>query len=93
MLGLTFDNGNISGEYLVKTVFQIDMNRSKWVDLLVIYAMVIIYRLIFLIMIKIKENITPWLRGKLAQRSLKRSKSAIHSATKAQVPNMSPFRP
>ena len=58
MLGLTFDNGSISGEYLVKEVFQIDMNRSKWVNLAVLYAMVVIYRLIFLVMIKVKETIS-----------------------------------
>lgn len=92
LLGLTFDNGAITGEQLVRDVFQIDMNRSKWADLSVIFAMVVIYRLIFLLCIKTKENITPWIRGKVAQRSLNRRKSAVHSAAKQGAPNMSPFR-
>lgn len=92
LLGLTFDNGSITGEQLVRDVFQIDMNRSKWADLSVIFAMVIMYRIIFLLCIKIKENITPWVRGKIAQRSLNKRKSAVHSAAKQGPPNMSPFR-
>lgn len=92
LLGLTFDNGTITGEYLVKEVFQIDTNRSKWADLSVIFAMVIAYRLIFFLMIKMKESISPWVRGKLAQRTLNKRKSAVHSAAKQGPANMSPFR-
>lgn len=84
LLGMEFDNQSpllpkITGEYLVKEVFEIDTNRSKWWDLAVIASMVVIYRIIFFVMIKISEDISPWVRGKLAHRSLNRRKSAVHN--------------
>ncbi|XP_027167508.1 ABC transporter G family member 11 [Coffea eugenioides] len=73
--GLIFDNQTpdmpkISGEYILEYVFQIDTNRSKWVDLSVIFSMIIIYRIIFFIMIKINEDVTPWIRGYVARRRM-----------------------
>lgn len=73
--GLLFDNESpelpkIPGEYILETVFQINVHRSKWVDLSVIFSMIIIYRIIFFIMIKINEDVTPWLRGYIARRRM-----------------------
>ena len=73
--GLLFDNKTpdlpkISGEYILENVFQIDVNRSKWIDLIVIFSMIIIYRIIFFIMIKINEDVTPWVRGYIARRRI-----------------------
>ncbi|KAH7446285.1 hypothetical protein KP509_01G050000 [Ceratopteris richardii] len=82
LLGLTFNNGTITGEYLVKEVFQVDLNRSKWENLSVICAMVVLYRLVFFLMIKMKETVTPWLRGKVARWSLNRRKAAVHTAAR-----------
>ncbi|XP_069154909.1 ABC transporter G family member 11 isoform X1 [Solanum lycopersicum] len=76
--GLIFDNQSpdlpkITGEYALKETFQIHVNRSKWVDLSVIFSMIIIYRLIFFIMIKINEDVTPWLRGYIARRKMQQN--------------------
>lgn len=73
--GLIFDNQTpdlpkIPGEYILENVFQIDMNRSKWVDLSVLFSMIIIYRIIFFIMIKVNEDVTPWVRGYIARRRI-----------------------
>ncbi|KAL1819379.1 hypothetical protein ACET3Z_014248 [Daucus carota] len=73
--GLVFDNQTpdqpkIPGEYVLEYVFQIDVNRSKWVDLSVIFSMIVIYRIIFFLMIKINEDLTPWLRGYIARRRM-----------------------
>lgn len=73
--GLLFDNESpelpkIPGEYILENVFQINVHRSKWVDLSVIFSMIIIYRIIFFIMIKINEDVTPWLRGYIARRRM-----------------------
>ncbi|KAI6674332.1 hypothetical protein NL676_002238 [Syzygium grande] len=66
--GLLFDNKSpdlpkIPGEYILVNVFQIDASRSKWVDLTVLFSMIVIYRIIFFIMIKINEDVTPWLKN------------------------------
>lgn len=73
--GLMFENKpaelpKIPGEYILEYVFQIDVNRSKWVDLGVIFSMIAAYRIIFLMMIKINEDVTPWVRGYIARRRL-----------------------
>lgn len=60
----------IPGEYILEKIFQIDVHRSKWIDLSVIYSMIIIYRIIFFIMIKINEDVTPWVRGYAARRRM-----------------------
>ncbi|KAK2989511.1 hypothetical protein RJ640_005403, partial [Escallonia rubra] len=77
--GLMFDNqtpeqGKIPGEYILEYVFQIDVNRSKWVDLSVILSMIVIYRIIFFIMIKVNEDLTPWVRGYIARKRMQQRK-------------------
>ncbi|GAB2219596.1 hypothetical protein Droror1_Dr00007233 [Drosera rotundifolia] len=59
--GLIFDTNNpligrISGEDILTRIFQIDVNRSKWIDLSVIFSMIIAYRVIFFLMIKINKD-------------------------------------
>ncbi|KAJ8506140.1 hypothetical protein OPV22_007026 [Ensete ventricosum] len=79
--GLIFDNQTpdlpkIPGEYILENVFQIDVNRSKWWDLATLFSMIVIYRIIFLMMIKISEDVTPWARGYLARRRLQQKKNS-----------------
>ncbi|XP_024992092.1 ABC transporter G family member 11 isoform X2 [Cynara cardunculus var. scolymus] len=76
--GLMFDNQTpdlpkIPGEYILEYVFQITITRSKWIDLSVIFSMIIIYRIIFFLMIKINEDLTPWIRGYLARNRMKQN--------------------
>jgi hypothetical protein len=73
--GLLFDNQSpdlpkIPGEYILENVFQINVYRSKWVDLSVLFSMIFVYRIIFFIMIKISEDVTPWFRGYIARRRM-----------------------
>jgi hypothetical protein len=73
LVGLVFDNQDdelpkIPGEYILENVFQIDVSRSKWLDLSVLFSMIVIYRLLFFAMIKVSEDVTPWVRGYIARR-------------------------
>ncbi|KAJ4959928.1 hypothetical protein NE237_019838 [Protea cynaroides] len=85
--GLYFDNQTpdhepkIPGEYILEYIFQIDVNRSKWVDLSVLFSMILIYRLIFFILIKVNEDVTPWVRGYIARRRMKFKKQGNQSTT------------
>ncbi|KAK1293662.1 ABC transporter G family member 11 [Acorus calamus] len=60
-IGLTFPNsegnGRITGEEILRDVWQVNMSYSKWVDLAVLLGMVVLYRLLFLFIVKIKENL------------------------------------
>ncbi|CAN4087911.1 unnamed protein product [Withania somnifera] len=75
LMGLVFDNSSpdlpkIPGEFILEQIFQIDLHRSKWVDVSVIFIMIVTYRIIFFIMIKINEDVTPWIRGYIARRKM-----------------------
>lgn len=87
LAGLLFDNQTpdqfkIPGEYILENVFQIDTSRSKWIDLSVIFCMIVAYRIIFFIMIKFSEDVTPWIRGYMARRRLQQ-KNGIQNTTVA----------
>ncbi|KAL7098164.1 hypothetical protein ACP275_09G000100 [Erythranthe tilingii] len=79
LTGLIFDNQTpdlpkVPGEYILENVFQIDVNRSKWVDLSVLFSMIIVYRIIFFMVIKVNEDVTPWVRGYIARRRIQHKK-------------------
>lgn len=65
--GLTFPNNNnssvIRGEEILTRVWQVEMGYSKWVDLAILFGMVIVYRLTFLGIIKTVEKVKPILKG------------------------------
>ncbi|KAL4196292.1 hypothetical protein AMTRI_Chr04g245470 [Amborella trichopoda] len=61
--GLTFPNGlvggspTITGEKILTETWQVEMGYSKWVDLAILLGMVVLYRLMFLGIIKFSENV------------------------------------
>ncbi|ERM97574.1 hypothetical protein AMTR_s03052p00000290 [Amborella trichopoda] len=61
--GLTFPNGlvggspTITGEKIFSETWQVEMGYSKWVDLAILLGMVVLYRLMFLGIIKFSENV------------------------------------
>lgn len=64
-LGLTFPGNaaggspTITGEEILRGVWQVEMGYSKWVDLAILLAMVMLYRLMFLGVVKIAEKVKP----------------------------------
>ncbi|XP_059661622.1 ABC transporter G family member 11 [Cornus florida] len=93
--GLIFDNQTpdqpkIPGEYILEYVFQIDVNRSKWVDLSVLFAMIIIYRIFFFLMIKVNEDVTPWIRGYMARRIMQQKSGNLNTTVAPYGLNHSP---
>ncbi|CAA2933455.1 ABC transporter G family member 11 [Olea europaea subsp. europaea] len=77
--GLVFDNQTpdlpkIPGEFILENIFQINLRRSKWVNLSVIFSMIIIYRIIFFMMIKINEDVAPSVHGCITRRRIQRRK-------------------
>lgn len=95
LIGLMFDNESpdlpkIPGEYILEYIFQIDINRSKWIDLCVLFAMIIIYRIIFFIMIKVNEDVTPWIRGYIARRRIQRRDANQNTTVSPVVLTQSP---
>ncbi|CAA6669549.1 unnamed protein product [Spirodela intermedia] len=59
-------------QYVLQKLLRVSIQRSKWIDLSVLFSMVIIYRLLFFAMIKAREEVTPRLRRRAARRMLLR---------------------
>ncbi|KAK1352508.1 ABC transporter, G1, P-loop containing nucleoside triphosphate hydrolase [Heracleum sosnowskyi] len=66
--GLKFPSSHLEGAPLIdgptilKSIWQVDMGYSKWIDVVVLLAMVITYRILFFFVIKIAERIKPVVR-------------------------------
>ncbi|CAL0331469.1 unnamed protein product [Lupinus luteus] len=50
---------NFSGEEILRHLWQVDINYSKWLDLAILAGMAIVYRILFLVIIKSFEKIKP----------------------------------
>ncbi|KAG4969563.1 hypothetical protein JHK85_035984 [Glycine max] len=51
--------GYISGEEVLRNTWQVDMSYSKWVDLAILIGMIVVYRVLLLVIIKVKEKMKP----------------------------------
>ncbi|KAK2656487.1 hypothetical protein Ddye_009539 [Dipteronia dyeriana] len=67
--GLKFPNNQIggtamiSGEEILKNIWQVEMGYSKWIDLAILLGMVVVYRLLFLGLVKTAEKLKPIIKG------------------------------
>lgn len=50
---------NISGEEMLRSSWQIDVENSKWIDLLVLVGMAVLYRSFFIVIVKSIEKLKP----------------------------------
>ncbi|KAL2903153.1 ABC transporter G family member 15 [Bienertia sinuspersici] len=60
----------IVGFQVLNDTWQVETKSSKWINLAILFGMVILYRIFFLIIIKTSENIEPMIRA-LTRRSPK----------------------
>ncbi|KAA8545624.1 hypothetical protein F0562_020408 [Nyssa sinensis] len=67
--GLTFPNNEVGGPVVIhgddilRNVWQVEMDYSKWVNLAILFGMVILYRCLFLAIIKIVQKAKPAIRA------------------------------
>ncbi|KAL1536743.1 ABC transporter G family member 1-like isoform X2 [Salvia divinorum] len=66
-------SGQIRGEDILEHVWQMEMGRSKWVDLGVVIGMVVVYRLLFWGIVMAAEVIKPMWRAILARLATPRT--------------------
>ncbi|XP_010937387.1 ABC transporter G family member 1 [Elaeis guineensis] len=72
-LGLTFPNNQaggpptITGEEILRDTWQVEMGYSKWIDLAILFGMVILYRVLFLLIVKITEKVKPMMNALLVK--------------------------
>lgn len=96
--GLSFPNNNqaaggaatmISGEQILRDRWQVEADYSKWVDLAILFGMVVLYRLVFLGMIKSNEKIKPIFRALLLSVTSKKTTQVI--VNPSATPSATPF--
>ncbi|XP_026391162.1 ABC transporter G family member 11-like isoform X2 [Papaver somniferum] len=56
-------SSTITGEEIIEKIWQMPMSYSKWIDLYILFGMVVLYRLMFFVVIKTSEKIKPILRS------------------------------
>ncbi|XP_038974878.1 ABC transporter G family member 1-like isoform X2 [Phoenix dactylifera] len=70
-IGLSLPNiqagaaATITGEEIVRDFWQMEVGYSKWVDLAILFGMVILYRILFLVIVKTREKVKPMVRAGL----------------------------
>ncbi|XP_048546704.1 ABC transporter G family member 1-like isoform X1 [Triticum urartu] len=68
-LGLVFQNNTgvgektITGEQVITKFFETEMGHSKWVDFAILCGMIVIYRLLFVVIIKVVDMLKPISKG------------------------------
>ncbi|XAR60361.1 Xenobiotic-transporting ATPase [Bertholletia excelsa] len=75
MIGLEFDplepgGPKIKGEVIINTMLGVPLSYSKWWDLAVILLILILYRLVFFTILKLKERASPFFRTVYTKRTL-----------------------
>ncbi|KAG1366538.1 ABC transporter G family member 11 [Cocos nucifera] len=76
-LGLNFPNDQaggpptISGEEILRDIWQVEMSYSKWVNLAILFGMVVLYRILFLVIVKITEKVKPTIKALLVEPPVK----------------------
>ncbi|CAA0813226.1 ABC transporter G family member 15 [Striga hermonthica] len=87
LLGLMFDpmipgDPKVTGESVVTDIFGIPLSHSKWWDLVGLHVLIVIYRVIFMLVLKLKEtrltltSLFRWLHAKRTVRYMKRHPSS-----------------
>ncbi|KAI3906690.1 hypothetical protein MKW92_011488 [Papaver armeniacum] len=71
-------SSTITGEEIIENIWQMPMSYSKWIDLFILFGMVVLYRLMFFVIIKTSEKIKPILRSFLVAHS-KPTEQSNHS--------------
>ncbi|KAL6284412.1 hypothetical protein ACE6H2_015341 [Prunus campanulata] len=74
-LGLEFDpmipgDPKLTGDYIIQHMFGIPIDHSKWWDFAAIVAILVLYRVLFFVILKFKENASPLFQTLYAKRTL-----------------------
>ncbi|KAL8159438.1 hypothetical protein V2J09_000975 [Rumex salicifolius] len=64
----------LKGSVLIRTMFGIPMDHSKWVDLAALYLIVLSYRIIFFLVLKFKERAMPVFKTMYAKKVINQLK-------------------
>ncbi|XP_027168411.1 ABC transporter G family member 15-like [Coffea eugenioides] len=75
LIGVVFDglwpgDPKLNGEDVLKNMFGLSLDHSKWWDLFALYCLFLTYRVLFFVILKLKERTTPFFRSLYAKRTI-----------------------
>ncbi|URE03103.1 ABC-2 type transporter [Musa troglodytarum] len=85
-LGLIFPNTQaggpptINGDEILRETWQVEMGYSKWIDLVILFGMVILYRLMFLGIVTTVEKVKPMIKS-LMVKAAEKSKHIMEQSS------------
>ncbi|CAA7048497.1 unnamed protein product [Microthlaspi erraticum] len=90
MIGVEYDSPlpfipKMKGELILETVLGVNPAQSKWLDLVVVMMILIVYRLLFFAILKFKEKVFPWIHMLYTKRTLS------HIQKRPSFRRMAPF--
>ncbi|KAK2977043.1 LOW QUALITY PROTEIN: hypothetical protein RJ640_007501 [Escallonia rubra] len=59
----------ITGEEILRNVWQMEMGHSKWIDIAILFGMVVLDRIMFMWIIKTIEKVKPIIRALVVTRT------------------------
>ncbi|KAJ0845691.1 putative ABC-2 type transporter [Helianthus annuus] len=73
MLGLVFDgltpgDPKLTGAEVITKMYRLPLNHSKWWDLCAIFAILVGYRILFFLVLKFKEKVSPFFSNNYMQK-------------------------
>ncbi|KAK3413486.1 hypothetical protein EUGRSUZ_I02044, partial [Eucalyptus grandis] len=91
--GLTFpkdlacsaQNGSISGEDVLKDIWQVETRYTKWTDLAILFEMALVYRLIFFGVLKTTETLKPIVKEIMSARRRLKGQDSVNPS-RASLP-------
>ncbi|KAL4363803.1 hypothetical protein GQ457_04G003850 [Hibiscus cannabinus] len=90
--GLTFENDvggaaapPLTGEDVVREIWHVEMGMSKWVDLGILLAMVVLYRVLFLGVTKMKEKAKPIIAKAQSVKMMKKKTKRVALETQLSL--------
>jgi hypothetical protein len=77
LLGLEFEpmtpgGDKLTGEYIITNMMGLSVSYSKWLDLAMIFILLLAYRITFFFVLKIKEAAAPYIRVAYTRFTVKR---------------------
>ncbi|EPS62736.1 hypothetical protein M569_12052, partial [Genlisea aurea] len=79
MLGMVFDplvpgDPKIRGEDVLRQMFKLSLDHSKWWDLFILFCLILCYRVLFFVILKTREKTGPYFQSLYSKRVLHRFK-------------------
>lgn len=95
LIGMEFDplvpgEPKLSGEYIIRRIFGISLDHSKWLDLMIVFIILLSYRLLFFLVLKFRERASPLFRMIYAKISLQHPKRLSFKRRKPSISSRQP---